>query len=141
MEQQFKTFYVGYRGYVRFLTPIQALSEEDAFNLINSGDIPDTPIKGQELILASADFDLELDYDHVDSKIDWRSEVPKPLEKQMIKAAIAQTDIRAEKQKQANINHIQAQIDNANQQLLTATKSVTDTIEKLTAQLTELTKD
>lgn len=139
MEKQL--FHIGYRGCTTLYYAIEAESEDQIYDMINNGEIPREPQAHMNLFMGSADMDFEMDEDYVHTGPLNNQDVPNKLNKAVVLAAINQSSIRAEASKQHAILNIQAQIDNANKQLLTATKSVTDTIDKLTEQLAELTKD
>lgn len=115
----------------------QAESQADAEDIVRN-DFPGTPTKDQNLLMATSDFDFELDDYTVDESQITFTKVPTPLSKAVIKSAVTQSEIRAEQQKQFQINKLSKQIEDAQAQLLTATKGITDQIDSLNKQLAEL---
>ena len=131
-------YYVSYRGYVYLTTEIEAENAEEAEQIQQS--MPYQPTRDMELTLHSTDFDFELDYDNLGTGLYHTEKVPKKIERLVCEAAYRQSEVREAATKQRQREVITKQIDDANAQLLVATKSVTDTISKLKNQLDELSK-
>lgn len=137
MSTETNTYFATYRGYVNLYVPFQAESQEAAEDILRN-DLPRTPAKDQDFLMATSDFDFELDDYMVEESEVTFTKVPTPLSKAVIKSAVTQSEIRAEQQKQFQIDKLSKQIEDAQAQLLTATKGITDQIDSLNKQLAEL---
>ena len=140
MEQQLNTYYIGYRGIITLHTQVQAESEDAAVELMR--DMPSQPTADMDLKLHYSDFDFELD-DYIATESDakyWTYPPSKALSKQIIKTAHNQAQLRLDARKQRQIESVTKSIADAQAQLLTATKGITDQIDKLNTELWELKK-
>lgn len=139
MEKETKTYYACYRGCVYLYTPFEAANDDEAAEFQNN--LPSSPDPDMELIMPYNEFDFEPDECVEPEQTIYNLGVNPPskaLAKQVLKAAHEQGANRIEAHKQSQITQLNKQIDAANQQLLIATKGITDQIETLRTQLANL---
>ena len=137
MKTDLNTYYVEYRGYVNLYTPILASSIEEARVLAD--DLPNEPSSTLDLQLLHSDFDFYIDEDrYVMSKPSVSVSVPKKLAKAVVNAAKTQAETREINSNRLKAEQLTKQITEAKAQLLTATKGITDQIEKLQQQLDDI---
>ena len=137
MENTKETYYVSYRGYIHLNVPIEAANEDEAYKIAQT--MPNTPTKGQEFIITTSDMDFEIEYDYFARASEiTKHNVPAKFETAILTAALTQPEARNERNKQLKIAQLTSQIESAQAQLLTATKGITDQIEKLSVELEQL---
>lgn len=134
MSTESQTYYACYRGYVYLYQPFQAANADEATDF--QSNLPCHPDPNAELIMSYNGFDFEPDecYEPQDD-LDIINPPSKALANQVIKSAHNQGKEAAARFKMNKINQLQTKIDNANKQLLIATKGITEQIASLTDQL------
>ena len=135
MENEMKTYYAIYRGSVNLTTPIEAKSEDEAYEKMRN--LPIVPSSTMDLALDYIDLDFELDTDFVST--DEPNDIyDSKLNKVIVKNAIQQAINREDRLKAQVKLNIEKQIDEANKQLVNVTKGISNQIEQLQKQLKEL---